>query len=115
VEFQLRAGKFYAPITVCHRITSARVGVRAGLASSLRWLLPALAVGILATVVHRQEVPTTAPDWGWQTPLFTPFWYLGRLLVPVGSRALYDWQIPSGLAVAALVFIIIIAAWLLLT
>jgi len=79
-----------------------RVGVRRGLASSLRWLLPALAVGVVAIVVHRAAVPTSTPDWGWQTPLFTPFWYLGRLLLPVGSRALYDWQIPSGLAVVGL-------------
>jgi hypothetical protein len=35
VNFQLRAGKFYAPITVCHRITSAQVSVRAGHSKSV--------------------------------------------------------------------------------
>lgn len=77
-------------------------------ASSLRWVVPAIAAGVGALVVHRAYLPSHRFDGGWATPLFTPFWYLGRTLLPVGSRAVYDWSPPSGASVGFL-----IAGWVL--
>jgi hypothetical protein len=63
--------------------------------SSLRWLVPGGAAGVLALVVHRAALPVDLPQRGWATPLTTPWWYLGRTLLPLGSRAVYDWSPPS--------------------
>jgi tetratricopeptide (TPR) repeat protein len=73
----------------------------AALVSSLRWLVPGLAAGVLAVLVHRLYLPTERLQWSWATPLSTPFWYLGRTLLPVGSRAVYDWSPASGPMLAA--------------
>lgn len=76
--------------------------------SSLRWLLPGLGAGVLAVVVHRLSAPAPIGPSSWATAAFTPFWYLGRTLWPLGSRAVYEWTPPSGPALAA-----VIGAWLL--
>jgi hypothetical protein len=70
--------------------------------SSLRWLVPALVAGVGAVLVHRAYLPAHRFEGGWTTPLYTPFWYLGRTLLPVGSRAVYDWSPPQGTTVAML-------------
>jgi hypothetical protein len=67
------------------------------LVSSLKWLGPGLAAGVLAVLVHRANLPVLRETTGWVTPLFTPLWYLGRLLWPAGSRAVYAWSEPGGL------------------
>lgn len=74
--------------------------------SSLRWLVPAVVAGAGAVLVHRAHLPAHRFEGGWTTPLFTPFWYLGRTLLPMGSRAVYDWAPPQGASV-----VVLIAAW----
>lgn len=76
---------------------------RGALLSSLRWLVPALLVGVIAVVAHRQVMPAVAT--GPVGPLFVPFWYLGRIVLPVQPRAVYDWAPPTstGALVALLV------------
>lgn len=67
--------------------------------SSLRWAVPAVVAGLYAVVVHRAFLPTQYPV-APTTPLFTPFWYLGRTLWPSHPRAIYEWVVPTGLTVA---------------
>ena len=76
---------------------------RAAFVSSLRWLIPGIAAGVLAVMVHRLSLPTGRLALSWATPLTTPFWYLGRTLLPVGSRAIYDWSPPAGPMLAAVI------------
>lgn len=73
----------------------------AAIVSSLRWLVPGMVAGVLAVLVHRLFLPTERLQLNWATPLSTPFWYLGRTLLPVGSRAVYDWAPPTGPLLAA--------------
>jgi hypothetical protein len=77
------------------------------LVSSLRWLVPALVVGLVAVKAHRDHLPPLRDPTTWVTPLFTPFWYLGRVLWPQGSRVVYAWTEPGGLWPGLL-----IGAWL---
>lgn len=80
-----------------------RAKPRTALVSSLRWLIPGIAAGVLAVMVHRLSLPTGRLALSWATPLTTPFWYLGRTLLPVGSRAVYDWSPPAGPMLAAVI------------
>jgi len=75
----------------------------AAIGSSLRWLVPGMLAGVLAVLVHRLSLPTERLQLSWATPLSTPFWYLGRTLLPVGSRAIYDWSPPTGPMLAAVI------------
>ena len=75
----------------------------AAIVTSLRWLVPGLVAGVLAVLVHRLYLPTERLQLSWATPLSTPFWYLGRTLLPVGSRAVYDWSPPAGPMLAAVI------------
>ncbi len=72
------------------------------LVSSLRWLVPGLAAGVLAVQTHRLQAPLLREATTWVTPLFTPVWYLGRLLWPAGPRVVYAWSEPGGLWPTAL-------------
>lgn len=80
-----------------------RTKPRTAFVSSLRWLIPGIAAGVLAVWVHRLSLPTGRLALNWATPLTTPFWYLGRTLLPVGSRAVYDWSPPTGPMLAAVI------------
>lgn len=80
-----------------------RAKPRVAFVSSLRWLIPGIAAGVLAVMVHRLSLPTGRLALSWATPLTTPFWYLGRTLLPVGSRAIYDWSPPAGPMLAAVI------------
>ena len=71
-------------------------GTRA-LVSSLKWLVPALVLGVVAVQAHRAHLPALRETTTWVTPLFTPFWYLGRLVWPAGPRVVYAWNEPGGL------------------
>jgi hypothetical protein len=66
------------------------------LVSALKWLVPGLVAGVVAVQAHRDHLPVLREATGWVTPLFTPLWYLGRLLWPAGSRAVYVWTEPGG-------------------
>lgn len=76
--------------------------------SAQRWLVPSLIASVAAIVIHRAALPPLRAEPGWLTPLVTPWWYLLRILVPWGSRAVYHWTTPSSGLVA-----FAIAAWLL--
>ncbi|MDX2011868.1 MAG: hypothetical protein SFW67_16870 [Myxococcaceae bacterium] len=71
-------------------------GTRA-LVSSLKWLVPALVLGVVAVQVHRAYLPALRESTTWVTPLFTPLWYLGHVLWPAGPRVVYAWSEPVGL------------------
>lgn len=88
-----------------------RVGPARGLASSLRWLVPGLAAGVLAVLVHRFPSTAAASRSDWTTPLVTPFWYLARTLWPAGPRAIYAWSAPgpAWLGVAAVGVVALLA------
>jgi tetratricopeptide (TPR) repeat protein len=73
--------------------------------SSLRWILPSLVLGAYAGVVHRAFLPVREAVFEPTTPLLTPLWYLGRVLWPVDSRAVYGWEAPRGTEVATLIVV----------
>ena len=79
------------------------------LVSSLRWLVPALVAGAYAVVVHRAFLPPQQAAIDPATPVYTPFWYLGRTLWPSHCRAVYEWVAPRGVTLA-----LAIAGWVVL-
>lgn len=88
------------PLAVLAEPSFAPVGIVLGVldwrlrkAGALIFVLPALALGVLASVLTGATSPIA--ETGWANAFVTPLWYLGRQLWPTGSRVVYDWRLPA--------------------
>jgi protein O-mannosyl-transferase len=89
------------PLCIVFGVLEWRRGARS---AAVAFVVPSVVFGVLALAIHRAFV-SSAASWAWQTALVTPWWYLGRTLYPVESRAVYDWVLPgllSGVGLASL-------------